>query len=259
MPRYDVARLDQFNELLGNHPLAEAGDAWQGWLAQRGTTLSPATVARWRAILQAALHHGAKAKGTTAPVLPTVRQSDEERVRFLMPDERDRLLAAYSPNARPVMHVLAWQGLRSQEALRMDWRHVLWAPRAIFIPETKTGRARTLAMHRQVRVRLYLIWRAAGRPSAGTVFLNRWGDPYSDTRLTGGNPLTKAHATACRTAHIADFTPHDWRHHWASWIVMTGGDLVTLQRMGGWKKLTTVQRYAAVSTDHMADAIARLR
>ena len=39
--------------------------------------------------------------------------------------------------------------------------------------------------------------------------------PYADTRdykLPGGNPLRRAHATACRRAGIVNFTVHDWRH-----------------------------------------------
>ncbi len=91
--------------------------------------------------------------------------------------------------------------------------------------------------------------------------LNVRGAPYSDTReyrLPGGNPLRSAHGTACRRAGITDFRVHDWRHHWASWCVMSGIDLETIRRMGGWKTLEMLQRYAAVSTDHMAEAMKKL-
>ena len=46
--------------------------------------------------------------------------------------------------------------------------------------------------------------------------------------------------------------------HWASWCVMVGIDLETIRRMGGWKTLEMLQRYAAVSTDHMAEAMKKL-
>ena len=39
---------------------------------------------------------------------------------------------------------------------------------------------------------------------------------------------------------------------------MSGIDLETLRRMGGWKSFEMLQRYAAVSTDHMAKAIRKL-
>ena len=37
---------------------------------------------------------------------------------------------------------------------------------------------------------------------------------------------------------------------------MRGVALETIKRMGGWRSLRTVERYAAVSTDHMERAIA---
>jgi len=36
-------------------------------------------------------------------------------------------------------------------------------------------------------------------------------------------------------------------------------DLLTLKRLGGWKTLRMVERYADVSVQHMAEAIARVR
>ncbi|TPG37984.1 hypothetical protein EAH79_17040 [Sphingomonas koreensis] len=72
-------------------------------------------------------------------------------------------------------------------------------------------------------------------------------------------PLKRAHTTACKRAGVADFTIRDWRHHWASHCVMAGIDLITILRMGGWKSLRMVQRYAAVDTTHMNDAINKHR
>jgi hypothetical protein len=40
---------------------------------------------------------------------------------------------------------------------------------------------------------------------------------------------------------------------------MEGIDLETIRRMGGWKSLRMVERYAAVSTGHMDAAVAELR
>ncbi|WP_197687373.1 tyrosine-type recombinase/integrase [Acetobacter sp. A11-2] len=63
---------------------------------------------------------------------------------------------------------------------------------------------------------------------------------------------------ACKTAGISGFTPHGWRHHWASWMIMSGCDLFTLMKLGGWSSLQMVQRYAAVNSDHMKSAIDKL-
>lgn len=116
-------------------------------------------------------------------------------------------------------------------------------------------------MHQRVYTAVHGLYQARGFPEEGHVFLNRLGQPYSDTReykLPGGNPIRSAHYTALRRAGIKDFRPHDWRHHFASQAVMKGIDIETLKRLGGWKSLRMLERYAAVSTDHMDAAMERL-
>ena len=46
------------------------------------------------------------------------------------------------------------------------------------------------------------------------------------------------------------------RHHWTNWYVISSIDLETIKRMGVWKSLRMVERYAAVATGHMERAIA---
>ncbi len=87
---------------------------------------------------------------------------------------------------------------------------------------------------------------------------NRLGQPYADGsqyRLQGGNPIRKAHETACRRANITNFRVHDWRHHWASWCVMSEIDLETIRQEGGWKSLRMVEKYATVSAEHRKEAL----
>jgi integrase len=265
---YDRDRLAELNERLGHRSLAEAPDAWQDWVKARGPSLRATTVSRWRTTFHAALAHGCEVNGITPPKIARVRvrKHDGERIAYLTHREADRLIASYNPHARDVALTLRYQGLRTQEALRLDWRQVDWRRRTIFIKgtaeqgvvRTKSRQGRTVPMHRRVRIALYIIWRRSGRPAHGPVFLSSRGKPYADTRDKGGNPLKRAHDTACATAKVTSFRVHDWRHHWAAHMVMSGCDLYTLMRLGGWSSLAMVQRYSAVSIDHMAEAIARL-
>lgn len=263
---YDKARLDEFNEFLGHRPISEAIPAWGEWLATRAGHLKPTTVARSRATLQAALNHGAASLDIPAPKLPGVRGAGgTDRVIYLTPAEWDRLLAAYNPHAACPVLLLAYQGMRTQEALRLDWRHVSLARRTITIPAegTKTGKGRTVPMHDRVDRLLFGMWHAAGKPDSGPVFLSARNTPYADTRgrdggRQGGNPLARAHATACRAAGITGFRVHDWRHAWAVRLVMAGVDLLTVQRLGGWASVRMVQRYASVTAGHMAEAMRKI-
>ena len=54
-----------------------------------------------------------------------------------------------------------------------------------------------------------------------------------------------------KQAGIEDFTWHDLRHTWASWLVQRGVSLRILQEMGGWKTLAMVQRYAHLAPEHL--------
>ncbi len=262
---YDVARLYAFGEVMGHRPISDALPAWQDWLRSHAN-LMPATIARSRATLQAALNHGAEALSIPPPRLPGVRGAGGvERVVYLTDDERRRLLAAYNPHAACPVLLLAYQGMRTQEALRLDWRHVSLARRTITIPAegTKTGKGRTVPMHDRVDRLLFGMWHAAGKPDSGPVFLSVRGEPYADTRgrdggRQGGNPLARAHATACRAAGITGFRVHDWRHAWAVRLVMAGVDLLTVQRLGGWASVRMVQRYASVTAGHMAEAMRKI-
>jgi integrase len=268
VPEYDLARLQDFMERIGEYAVADAGEAWGVWLTTRGAAMAPATAARSRAILQAALNYGSTALGFPPMRLPTVAQRAVDGVVYLTRAEQERMLAAYTRWAWPVVLTLCYQGLRSQEALRMDWRHVSLERGTIHIPAegAKSGKGRTVPMHPRVRWALAML--AHGRrgahaaqplPTSGAVFLSHRGKPYADTRGLGGNPLARAHATACARAGLTGFRVHDWRHHWASHMVMSGCDLTTLMRLGGWATPRMVQRYAAVSGEHMAAAIGRLQ
>jgi integrase len=155
--------------------------------------------------------------------------------------------------------------MRTQEALQLDWRWVDFNRGTLNLPtgETKSSKARSVPMHPRMDLQLFELWCVAGRPRLGKVFLSSRGAPYSDTRTRavgqpGGNPLARAHRTACRRAGVTGFRVHDWRHDWATRIVWAGTDLPTLMQLGGSASLQMVQRYAATSSNRMAEAIRRL-
>ena len=57
---------------------------------------------------------------------------------------------------------------------------------------------------------------------------------------------------------IVKMRVHDFRHDWASRMVMAGVDLITVQKIGGWKSLDMVKRYATISKKHESDAINKI-
>jgi integrase len=186
-------------------------------------------------------------------------------VAYLTRAEEARLLAAYSRWAAPVALVLCHTGMRTQEALALDWRRVDWAANVLIVehsgrpggPRTKSGRSRRIGMRPVVRGALLAIWERRGRPDAGRVFLSKRGKPYADTGRSGGNPLTKAHATACRKAGVTGFRVHDWRHHFAVWFIKGGGNLRALCQIAGWSSIRMVQRYAVFEQSDLDELMNR--
>ena len=259
--RGDMWRLDQMNTVIGDRPIAQATPHLADVRQRASERLAPATVERFRTVLSAAVNYAARAGDFVAPKIERAAPVKSRPIRYLTEGEADRLIAAYAPHVRPIATILAFQGLRIGEAMRLDWSHVRWGSDALYvIPETKTGEPRTVCLHVRSRRALHALWVTAGAPTSGRVFLNRLGKPYADPRkhrLPGGSPIRKAHDTACKRASISDFRVHDWRHHWACHCVMAGIDLETLRLEGGWASLRMVERYATVSAAHRVEVMRR--
>jgi integrase len=258
----DILRVGKMNEKIGGMPLSDPHSAWRLFREGDLANHRPAGQDRYRSVLQAAVNVYLADRGLAKIKIAAIKFKNE-RIRFLSPDERDLLISCYPPHVQPIILVLAFQGLRTQEALQLKWglQGVDVESGTIWIEDTKTETVRLVPMHPRVREILMELWLAQGKPSSGSVFVNRLGKPYQDTRkakIQGGNPLKSAHRTACRKAKIENFTVHDWRHHFASHCMMAGVDVESLRRMGGWANYRMIQRYAAVSSDHMRDSINKI-
>lgn len=256
----DMHRLTLIARHLGDERLSSVLDAWQKFVEGWCRGLKPSTIARYRATAQAAINYCGEVRHFDAPRLPTIK-ADTTRERHLTLEEQEALLDAYADHVKPIALTLCFQGCRSQEALRLRWRNVDFNLNTLYFPETKNGEPRTVPMHPRVRAALEALSAEREAGPNDHVFLNRFGRPYSapnDYAIPGGNPLSKAHATACRRAKIDDFRVHDWRHHWASWCSMRGIGVFAIQKAGGWKSPAMVQKYAALSVEHLQEEMKKL-
>ena len=69
---------------------------------------------------------------------------------------------------------------------------------------------------------------------------------------------TKAWHKALDRAGIEDFRWHDLRHTFATWHREAGTPTNELQRLGGWKTQSMVERYAHVAPEGLQVAASRL-
>jgi integrase len=115
----------------------------------------------------------------------------------------------------------------------------------VVFPKTKNGEARGVPLHPRVIAELANL---AHRD--GEVFRRPDGlpyqrpDPEDEEDHSAGTRIKTAFSGACRRAKITDFHPHDCRHTWATWHYVANRDLGALQRLGGWKTIRMVMRYA---------------
>lgn len=243
--------------------VSEIKSAWNKFCSLK-QGISLATLNRYADVVNSILNFSKEDLKITPETIK--KQPVKNQVVFMLTDKaRSLLLKCYSEHARPIFIVFAYQGLREQENLQLQWEDVDFKRALLFIRKSKNGEARQIPMHKKTWITLARQWIKQKKPVSGHVWLNNKRKPYTDTRKTGcgGSPIRKAHILAlarlkrdygidvkCRI--------HDWRHDWASRMVMAGVDLITVQRLGGWKSLDMVKRYATLSKKHESDAINKI-
>jgi integrase len=72
------------------------------------------------------------------------------RVRWITPEEADRLIAACADHLRPLVIFLLYTGARLSEALYLPWKQVDFIRREVQFLKTKSGDARGVPLHQRV-------------------------------------------------------------------------------------------------------------
>lgn len=166
------------------------------------------------------------------------------RLRFLSEDEAVRLLAECPDHLHPIVLTALHTGMRRGEILGLQWDQIRNGH--IYLTHTKTGEGRQIPVS-EALAGLFKGLRAKHGLRSPHVFLGPKGKPIEAVR--------KSFAGACRRAGIEGFRFHDLRHTFASWLVMKGVDLKTVQELLGHKTLTMTLRYAHLSQAHKQRAV----
>jgi integrase len=250
--------LDRVLDHFGTTPLAHID---QDGIDQGARKLYPhaSDATRNRAFytpVSAVLAHAAR-RGWCSRLILQRPKSPPGRIRWLTLDEANRLIEAAGEHLRPLVVFLLYTGARAGEALWLDWRDVDLARGHVTFPKTKNGEARGVPLHARVVATL------ANLPHReGEVFRRPDGKPYERPRdasdTSAGTRIKRAFKGAVVRAGIKDFHPHDCRHTWATWHYAQNRDLGALMRLGGWKSMAMVMRYAHTNVDEHRHTIDRL-
>ena len=203
------------------------------------------------AILQRAVEGGRLARNPVRLVRKIARPRRRE-VKPLAPATVEAMRAAAKQRDAMLISVLAYAGLRPQEALALQWGDVrektLLIQRAVSLgqeKDTKTSAHRTVRLLAPLREDL-LAWKLrSGRPrDRALVFPNPDGGLW--TKTTYDNWRKRAFDRALSKADAEEATPHALRHSCASLLLHEGRSVVYVARQLGHDARLTLTTYGHV-------------
>ena len=241
---YDVVRLKWLQQFLRMKPLAEITRDFVMQVAEtKKRESSPSNANRYIALIRAILRR-AEREWEWLDKAPALRLYPEpkRRVRWITPEQAQRLLSLLPEHQRDVVMFALATGLRHGNVLKLEWSQVDLARKVAWIygDQAKGGRDIHVSLN-----------------DTALDVLKRQVDKHPSRVFTfRGKPIavanTKAWREALKKAGIEDFRWHDLRHTWASWLVQSGVPLGVIQEMGAWESPEMVRRYAHLSPAVMA-------
>lgn len=170
------------------------------------------------------------------------------RERSLTQEQAKRLLAELPEHQRELALFALATGLRQGNVLGLEWGQVNLELRHAWVKGTESKNRRPISVPLNDTA-LACITRQIGKHP--TRVFSYKGKPINWVN-------TKAWKAALQRAGIEDFRWHDLRHTWATWQRQAGTPTHELQRLGGWRTGTMVERYAHLAPDHLSLAASRL-
>lgn len=194
---------------------------------------------RYVACVRAILTRAAK-EWSVLDHVPPVRTYKEakKRIRWITQEEAGRLIDALPEHYAQIARFALATGLRMSNILQLEWSQVNMQQRTAWIHPDQAKARRAIAVPLD--------------DSAVEVIRERLGK--DNIRVFGrlNRIESRIWKRSISAAGIDDFRFHDLRHTWASWHIQAGTPLHVLQELGGWECVEMVQKYAHLSTSHLA-------
>jgi integrase len=188
--------------------------------------------------------------------------ASNERVRYLQDEEWERLrdaaanLESRSPYLVDKMVLARNTGLRRANLFGAQWAWVDWLNRVMRVPRTKNNLAHAVPLNDTAYTTLKRLYAQRDvELDSPYVFVHA-----CDARHAGKPVLDVKNAfhTALEEADVDNFTWHDFRHDYASRLVMAGVSLRAVAELLGHKGLRMVMRYAHLSPGYLSEEVKKL-
>lgn len=173
-------------------------------------------------------------------------EKDTMKERILTEEEEVRLLAASSDYLKSILIVALNTGMRRGEILNLRWSQVDLNKRFIKAENTKSGKNRIIPINDYLHPKLMKLNELNGKSEY--VFPNpKTGRPFTEVK--------KSFKNACRKVGIDDLRFHDLRHSFASRLVESGADLITVRDLLGHFSVRVTQRYVHSNQKQKKEAV----
>ena len=166
-------------------------------------------------------------------------------VRYLKPDEEERLFKVLPEYLKGIVIVALNTGLRKSNILELRWEQINFYFNFIEFLENKCNK------HILIPLNEKLIQFFSNKPDVerkGYIFINpETGLPYKD--------IKKAWSTALEKANIENFRFHDLRHTFATRLIEKNIDIVVAKELMGHADISTTMIYVHSDADRKKNAI----
>jgi integrase len=169
-------------------------------------------------------------------------------LRVLSSEEEKDLLQNASPYLQDLIRFALNTGLRIGEIFSLRWSNVDLKRGILSVFAAKTEKIREVPINSETRQVLEAWW--LGKKSEVVFYNPETGKPFVD--------LKTGFALACSKAKISAVTWHTLRHTFASRLVNSGVDIVTVKELLGHSSLSVTMRYAHTNIDSKRTAVEKL-
>jgi len=168
--------------------------------------------------------------------------------RFLSLEEEKTLLQNASPYLQDLIRFALNTGCRIGDIFSLRWSSVDLHKRVLAIFSQKPQKLYEVPINAEARKVLEAWW--LGKKNEFVFYNPETGKPFVD--------LKAGFALACQKAEISGVTWHTLRHTFASRLVNSGVDIVTVKELLGHSSLSVTMRYAHTNFDSKRAAVEKL-
>lgn len=180
------------------------------------------------------------------------REKSRKPPRFFTKKEIKMIIENSNDFYKSLFQFFLYTGMRRDEVRFLEWSDIDFKRKIIRVQNkdkfsTKTEKGRNIPMHPIVEKIL-----RKRKQDSGFVFSSPEGGVYSV------NVWVIYIKRKAKKLNIENATIHNFRHTFASWLVMEGIDLPTIAQLLGHSDIKTTMIYSHLAPDHVKKAVERL-